>query len=230
MAWLAKTGLTEALDSLTPVPPPAAAAPYDYRRRQLWTMDAMVNPGRRRPPWLVAEVLRTVRPLIDFVKALSDRFRLTCLDRTPLLTNLRKGGGVHTFLGRLMSEVAPVPGLTELTLLGVDQNGEAHILHSFFSVPVSPYDPDRRLFGCCGELPTEGLPAITKIPVDFFGAHHAPPGASGRIPPLWMSDDAMQEGEQQGRGTEPLLTGTQLPPSRYNRAPLPSGKERRRVL
>ena len=98
---------------------------------------------------------------------------MTSLDWTPLSTDLQKGGGLHAFLGRLTAEAAPVPGLAELTLLGVDQDGGAHILHSLFSVPVGPYDPDRRLFGCHGELPTEGLPAITEIPVASFVALRA---------------------------------------------------------
>ena len=42
------------------------------------------------------------------------------------------------------------------------------MLQSFFSVPVGMYDPERRLFGCCGELPSEGLPMITEIPVASF--------------------------------------------------------------
>ena len=98
---------------------------------------------------------------------------MTSLDGTPLSTDLRKGGGLHAFLGRLTAETAPVPGLADLTLLGVDRDGGTHILHSLFSVPVGPYDPDRRLFGCRGELPTEELPAITEIPVASFTALRA---------------------------------------------------------
>ena len=63
--------------------------------------------------------------------------------------------------------------MAELTLLGLDQDGGAHILHLLFSVPVGPYDPDRRLFGCRRELRTEGLPAITEIPVASFAALRA---------------------------------------------------------
>ena len=91
----------------------------------------------------------------------------------PLLTDPWKGGGVHAFLGRRTAEAAPVLGLAELTFLGVDQDGGAHILHSLFSVPIGLYDSDRRLFGFCGELPAEGLPAITEIPVASFVALHA---------------------------------------------------------
>ena len=107
-------------------------------------------------------------------------------------------GGVYSFLGRLTAKVAPVPGLAELTLLGVDRYGGAHILHSLFSVLVGPYDPDRRLFGCRGELPAEGLPAITEILVASFCQRRVLgglPGALGRIPPLRLTGDAMQEGE-----------------------------------
>ena len=98
---------------------------------------------------------------------------MTSLDGTPFSTDLRKGGGLHAFLGRLTAEVAPVPGLAELTLLGVDQDGGAHILHSLFSVPVVPYDPYRWLFGYRRELPIEGLPAITEIPMASFEALRA---------------------------------------------------------
>ena len=86
------------------------------------------------------------------------------------MTDLRKGGGVFAFLFRLAAEAAPVPGLAELTLLGVDPDGGAHILHSLFSVLVGPYNPNRRLFGCRRELPPEGLFTITKIPMASFAA------------------------------------------------------------
>ena len=79
---------------------------------------------------------------------------MTSLDGTPLSTDLRKGGGIHAFFGRLTAEAAAVPGFSELTLLGVDRDGGAHIHYLLFSVPVGPYHSDRRLFGCRGELPT----------------------------------------------------------------------------
>ena len=151
------------------MPPPVTAA-YAYRRRKLRTPDAMPEPGLRQPPRSLAEVLGTGRLPVDFIKALSARFCLTVPNETPLLTNLRKGGGVHTFLVCLTAEAAPVPGLADLMLLGVEQDREAHILHSLFSVPVGLYDPDRSLFGCFRELPAEGLPAITKILVASFAA------------------------------------------------------------
>ena len=60
------------------------------------------------------------------------------------------------------------PGLARLDLLAVDWYRDKHVLQSFFSVPVGPYDPEQRLFGCHGELPSEGLPMITEIPVASF--------------------------------------------------------------
>ena len=80
-------------------PPAAAAAPYRCQPRK--TPVAMSDPGRRRPPRLVAEVLETGRLPYTFVGALSSRFRVTGLDGAPLSTDLRKGGGLHAFLGRL---------------------------------------------------------------------------------------------------------------------------------
>ena len=80
------------------------------------------------------------------------------------------GGGVHTFKGRLTDETVSVSGLAELTLLGFDWDGGAHIPHLLFPVPVGSYDPDKRLFGCRGELTLEGLPSITNILAASFGA------------------------------------------------------------
>ena len=130
----------------------------------------MADPKPYRRLCSLDEVLRSGRLHDSFFGALSARFRLTRLDGTPLSTDLWKVRGVHVFLGPLTSEAAPVPVFAELTLLRVDQDGGAHILHSVVSVPVGPYDRDRRFFGYRGELPSEGLASITEIPVAFFGA------------------------------------------------------------
>ena len=94
---------------------------------------------------------------------------MTGADRSPLPTDLRKLGVLHAFLGRLTAKVVLVPGLADLTLLGVFQDGRAYILHSLFSVPFGPYNLDQRLFGCHGEIPSEALPVITEILVASFG-------------------------------------------------------------
>ena len=133
----------------------------------------MGNPGPPWPHWSVAEFLGTGQLLDNSVGYLSVWFRLTVPDGAPLPTDLRKGGVLYMFLGCLVAEAVPVLGLTELTPLGINQDGGAHILHPLLSVPVGPYDPYRRLFRCREELPPEVLPAITNIPVDFFRARRA---------------------------------------------------------
>ena len=120
MARLAKSGLTQALPSLTLVPPFVAA--YAYRRQSRETLNAISDPWRGLWPWSVTKVLKTSRLPNNFVGALSAQFRLTVPDGTPLSTNLWKRGGVLLLLGRLTAEVTPVPRLAELTLLGVDQD------------------------------------------------------------------------------------------------------------
>ena len=57
-----------------------------------------------------------------------------------------------------------------------------------------------------------------------------PSGACRGSTPLWLADGAMREGNQQERGTKPILTGTHLPPSICRHAPLPSGRERQNLL
>ena len=157
---------------LTPVTPPAAAVDSvdRYRRRPLLSPDVMGKYRPTQPPRLVARVLGTGQLPNNLVGVLLEWFQVTDADGASLPIELRKGGWIHAFLGRLTAEADPVPGLAGITLLGVDRNGGAHILHSSFSVPVRPYKPDLRLFGCCGELPLEGVPTITEVPVDSFAA------------------------------------------------------------
>ena len=95
---------------------------------------------------------------------------MTGANGEALTTKICKGGGIHNFLGRLTSEAAPVPGLAGLTLLRVNRYREAHILHSFLSVQVGTSNPNCWLFGCCKDLPPEGLPAIIEITVASFAA------------------------------------------------------------
>ena len=45
-----------------------------------------------------------------------------------------------------------------------------HLMHSLFSVRVNVYSIECCLFACVGELPTEGLPLVTEILLDFFAA------------------------------------------------------------
>ena len=74
------------------------------------------------PPWSVTEVIRTVRLPVYIFGDLSDRFQVTNAEGETLSTELRKGGGIHAFLGRLTVEADPSPGLAHLTLLAVKQD------------------------------------------------------------------------------------------------------------
>ena len=72
MAGLAKSGLTQALPLLTPVPPLAAA--YAYCRQSRETLNAISDPWRGLWPWSVTEVLKTIRLPNNFVGDLSAQF------------------------------------------------------------------------------------------------------------------------------------------------------------
>ena len=61
------------------------------------------------------------------------------------MTNGRKGGGLHKFLGRLTDEADSVLVLAELTLLGVERDEGSHILHLPFSLLVGSYNPIRKV-------------------------------------------------------------------------------------
>ena len=169
----------------------------------------------------MVKVLGTSRIPDILVEALSGRFQLTSLDGTPLLTDLWKGGGVHAFLGRLMAKAAPESGLLEFTLLGVYQDGGAHIIHSLFSVPVGPYDPKLRLFGCLRESPPEGIPSINEIPVTSFGALRAISAVSREdhrvhlegVPPSGWLTTSCERGSRKEEGRSLSFRGLSfLPP------------------
>ena len=70
-------GSTQELALSDPVPPYAAvaAAVYAYRRRRHKTPDAIADPGHRRPPWSVAEALKTGQLPDAFVRALAAWFQ-----------------------------------------------------------------------------------------------------------------------------------------------------------
>ena len=85
-----------------------------------------------------------------------------------LSAEIRSERGSHAVLGHLDSRVDPAPGMESLTLLGIDPDGMVHLLHSFLSVLVGPYTTDRRLLAFSADLPQEGLPPATELPVEFF--------------------------------------------------------------
>ena len=71
------------------------------------------------------------------------------------------------------SRVDTVPGFEWLTLIGIDQNLTVNLLHLLFSVLVGLYYTALRLFNCRGELPSEGLHLLLRLPVDDFGVRRS---------------------------------------------------------
>ena len=63
-----------------------------------------------------------------------------------------------------MSGVDPVPGLDQVTLVGVDLDGMVHFMHSLLSVWVKIYSTIQRLFAFLSKLPAEGLPPVVETP------------------------------------------------------------------
>ena len=80
---------------------------------------------------------------------------------------------MHSFLAHLALGEVPVPGLEQVTLVGVDPDGRVHLMHSLLSVGVSIYSTECRLFACLSELPDDGLPPMVMIHTDFFAARRS---------------------------------------------------------
>ena len=81
------------------------------------------------------------------------------------MLELRSGRVIHAYLGLLTSRVDSASIIERLSLLIVGRDGEVHVMHSFFSVPVVPYAAKQFLLVFRGELTLEGLPPIVDIPV-----------------------------------------------------------------
>ena len=183
---------------------------------------------------MVAEVLRTGRLPNNLVGVLSSRLRVTDADGGFLPTELRREGGIHTFLGHLTAEEAPLPGLAGLTLIGVERAEVSHILHSFFSVPVRPFDPNHWLFGCREDITSEGPPRDHGNLCGFLhgtaclqcSVMGIPYSTSGSSLAFYLADESMLKGERQGQGTKPHLPRSHLHPSRRGSAPSMYGGER----
>ena len=57
----------------------------------------------------------------------------------PLSLDLRYGRGLHAYLGFLAAVVDSAPRMECLALLMVNQDGEVHVIHSYFFFPMGPY-------------------------------------------------------------------------------------------
>ena len=86
---------------------------------------------------------------------------------------LRSGRRLHNFLGNLDSGVHPALGLECLDLPGVDRDETMHLFHLFFTIPVGRYSKERIMLAFSRELPPEGIPPVTEIPVEYFKVQNA---------------------------------------------------------
>ena len=109
------------------------------------------------------------KSLVIFPLALLAWFQVTDKEGGPLLSELRSGRGLRAYLGPLAFGVKSAPEMEHLALLVVGWDREVHLLHSFLSVPVSPYVKERCLLDFRGGgVPLDGLPPISDIPVAFL--------------------------------------------------------------
>ena len=161
-----------------PLPPPP------FCRTLLHLLLIMANTRLTRSPRSVAEVLGTGSIPAELAAILTEHswtFVKDGVERTPEERTCR---GLHAFLSRLALGEVPVPGLENVTLVGVDEDGRVNLMHSLFSVPVNVYSTECCLFACVGEIPSEGLPQVTELLPDFFAARHP-----GRISPRnWQTN------------------------------------------
>ena len=130
----------------------------------------MVDPGLLRTPLLVMEALGTGAIPADLAAILASNSRTVQMDGTAHTPKECLVRGLHSFLANLALGEVPVPGLERVTSVSVDKCGGVHLMHSRFSVRVTVYSMECRLFACLGKLPVEGLPPVMEIPPDFFAA------------------------------------------------------------
>ena len=132
-------------------------------RRTLSHQTAMVVPDPPRPSRSLREVTGNGQLPNALTKILASCFCMVRKDGEGLSMDNRAGLGIHSFLSHLASGVDPVPGLDQLELLGVYQDGMLHLLHSLFSIPVDLYSSTRHIFACRGEQPNEVLPLMLEL-------------------------------------------------------------------
>ena len=80
------------------------------------------------------------------------------MDETARTPEECLGWGLHSFLEHLTLGEVPVPGLEQVTLVGIDKDGRVHLMHLLFSVCVDVYSTECRLFACLRKLPTKPPP------------------------------------------------------------------------
>ena len=142
----------------------------------------------------MAEALGTGAIPGELSAILVGRFGAVHKDGKALTPEKRSGQGVPYLLVNIASGVDHIPNLEQVAVIGFDQDGTVHLLHSLLSFPVNLYSASRRLFACWFELPAEGLSPVFDIPHNSFAARcsiHTAPQVDhvthmGRIsPPYW---------------------------------------------
>ena len=118
----------------------------------------------------MAEALGTGAIPAELATILAAHSRNVCKDETARTPEKRSGRLIHSFLTQLASGVGPVPGLEQVTLVGLDPDRRVLLVHSLFSVWFNIYLIHRRLFNCLGDLPAKGLPLVVDIPHKDFAA------------------------------------------------------------
>ena len=99
----------------------------------------MFGMGLPRSPWSVAEVLRTGTIPAELAAILAAHSLTVRKDGSARTLEECTGRGLHSFLSHIALGEVPVPGLERVTLVGVDNDGRLHLMHSLFSVRADFY-------------------------------------------------------------------------------------------
>ena len=91
---------------------------------------------------LVAEVFGTGSIPAELAAILADHSRTVHKDWTARTLEERTCRGLHAFLLHLVLGKVPVSGLERVTLVGIDEDGMVHLMHSLFSVRVNIYSTE----------------------------------------------------------------------------------------
>ena len=148
------------------LPPPLCRTPLPL-------LLIMADTYLTRLPRSVAEVLGTGLIPAELAAILAEHPWTVRKDDSACTPEERTGQVLPAFLSHLALGEVPVPDLEKVTVVGVDEDGRVHLMHSLFSVRVNVYSIECCLFACIGGLPAEGLPQVTELLPDFFAARHA---------------------------------------------------------
>ena len=142
----------------------------------------MADLGRCRPPQSVAEVLGSCLLPVDFVRALSARFRLTGPDGTPLSTDIWKGGGSTRSWAASRLRQPQYVGSQSAHSLGLNGT-EKHTSFTRSSPSRSgPTTPANGCLGVAGSSPLRDSPRSPRP--QWFPLRHSAPSSSASKPSI----------------------------------------------